>query len=301
LLFLSDKRYKKAKTMRRKTSSWHFLIYLTAACTASTLSPAGRPTPLPSAPNPVPLPLTASSWTFNYAPGVISYQISRSAAIESQSDSGSHQEISTNTTHELLTLELAGDTIHFTAVVDTFSATAQGTIGPVQFVQLPVQLSGIFVGDSLIVSTDSIAEKCNPVTSALSADLHNLFIHFPAQLSQGSDWRDSVEFKACQGMIPSTVHIARSFIVTGEIAYQGYPVMVVQRIDTIQAHGQGAQQQHPLSLNAKGTGNAVYYVSPKDGRIVRLNAGQDLDLAITMSDKIHRFKQRLKQEFSSVR
>jgi hypothetical protein len=102
-------------------------------------------------------------------------------------------------------------------------------------------------------------------------------------------------------MIPSTVHIARSFIVTGEIAYQGYPVMVVQRIDTIQAHGQGAQQQHPLSLNAKGTGNAVYYVSLKDGRIVRLNAGQDLDLAITMSDKIHRFKQGLKQEFSSVR
>jgi hypothetical protein len=300
-VFPEGQSLQKAETMRRKTSSWHFLVYLAAACTASTLPQAGRPTPSPSSPNPVPLPPTAGSWTFIYAPGIISYQISRSAVIESQSDSGSHQEISTNATHELLTLGVAGDTVHFTAVIDTFSATAQGTIGPVQFVQLPVQLSGIFVGDSLIVSTDSIAEKCNPVSSALSADLHNLFVHFPAQLSQGSNWRDSVEFKACQGMIPSTVHIARSYIVTGEIAYQSYPVMVVQRIDTIQAHGEGAQQQHPLSLDARGTGNVVYYVSLKDGRIVRLNAGQDLDLAITVSDKTHRFKQRLKQEFSSVR
>ena len=126
-------------------------------------------------------------------------------------------------------------------------------------------------------------------------------MHFPAQFSQGNNWRDSVEFRACQGMVPSTAHITRSFIVSGEITYQGYPVMVVQRTDTIQAHGEGAQQQHPLTLDAKGTGNAVYYVSPKDGRIVRLNTGQDLDLAITVSGKIHHFKQSSKQDFSSIR
>jgi hypothetical protein len=287
--------------MPRRTASWHFLVYLTAACTASTVPLAGRPTPSPSLPNPVPLPPPAGSWTFSYAPGAISYQISRSAAIESRSDSGSHREISTNATHELLTLELAGDTIHFIAVVDTFSNTAQGTIGPVQSVQLPVRLSGTFVGDSLIVSTDSVVENCNPVSSTLSADLHNLLLRFPALLSQGSNWRDSVEFKACQGMIPSTARITRSYIVSGEIVYQGYPVMVVQRTDTIQVHGEGAQQQHPLTLDAKGTGNAVYYVSPKDGRIMRLNTAQDLDLAITLSGKIHHFRQSSKQDFSSAR
>jgi hypothetical protein len=102
-------------------------------------------------------------------------------------------------------------------------------------------------------------------------------------------------------MVPSTARITRSFIVSSEITYQGYPVMVVQRTDTIQAHGEGAQQQHPLTLDAKGTGNAVYYVGPKDGRIVRLNTGQDLDLAITVSGKIHHFKQSSKQDFSSIR
>ena len=287
--------------MRRKTSNWCFIAYIAAACTTSTVPQARRPIPSPSLPNPAPLPPTAGSWTFNYAPGVILYQISRSARIESNSDSGSHQEIATNTTRESLSLERLGDTVHFTAAVDTFSTTTQGTIGPTQFVQLPVQLSGTLMGDSLIVETDSVAEKCSSVSSALLADLHNLLIRFPTPVSQGSGWRDSVELKACQGMIPTTARITRSYIVSGEIAYQGDLVLVVQRTDSIQAHGEGAQQQHPLTLDAKGTGNAVYYVSPRDGRIVRLNTEQDLDLAITVSGKIHRFKQTSKQDFVAVR
>jgi hypothetical protein len=287
--------------MRRKTNGWYFLFYLAAACTASTRPPAGPSTPVPSLPNPVPVPPTAGSWTFSYAPGAISYQISRSAAIESQSDSGSHREISTNSTHELVMLESIGDTIHFTAVIDTFSTATQGSIGPAQPVQLPIHFSGIFTGDSLIPSADSTNEKCNPISSALSADLHNLLIRFPAQLSRGTSWRDSVDVKACQGMIPTTVHMSRSYLVTAESVYQGNPALLVQRTDSVQARGEGAQQQHSVILDAKGTGSATYYVSPKDGRIARLTTGQDLELAITVSGKIHHFKQSSKQDYSLAR
>lgn len=287
--------------MRRRASSWYFLVYLAAACTASTVQRAGQPTPSPSLPTPVAPPPTVGSWTFNYAPGVISYQISRSAAIESQSDSGSHQEISTNATHELVTLQPAGDTVHFSASVDSFSTTTQGVIGPTQLVHLPVQISGAFVDDSLILSSDSIGEKCNPVSSAISSDLYNLLVRFPALLSQETRWRDSVELKVCEGMIPTMARIIRSYVISGETVYQGNSVLMVQRNDTIQAHGEGAQQQHSLTLDAKGIGNAVYYLSPKDGRIVRITTGQDLDLAITLSGRVHRFKQSSKQDYSSVR
>src|ERR1700719_1720551 len=286
--------------MRRRTASWHLLACLSAACTASTVPQPGRPVPSPSLPNPAPIPSAVGSWTFNYAPGAIAYQISRTARIEGQSDSGSHQEVSTNTTHELLTLELAGDTIHFTAIIDTSLTTTQGTIGPVKSVPLPVQLSGLFAGDSLIISGDSIVEKCNPVSSVLSADLHNLLVHFPVPFSQGGSWRDSVELTACQGMIPTSAHIVRSYIVSGETAYQGEPVLLIQRADSIHAHGEGAQQQHRVTLDVIGTGNAIYYVTPKDGHVVHINTGQDLDLAITASGKIHRFKQSSKQEFNLV-
>lgn len=287
--------------MRRTTSSWHLLAYLSAACAASTVPQPGQPIPSPSSPNPAPIPSAVGPSTFNYASGAIAYQIARSAGIESQSDSGSHREISTNATHELLTLELAGDTIHFTAIIDTFSTATQGAIGPVQSVPLPVQLSGTLIGDSLIISGDSITEKCNPVSSTLSADLHSLLVHFPAHLFQGGSWRDSVELTACQGMIPTTAHISRSYIVSGESAYQGEPVLLIQRTDSIHAHGEGAQQQHRVTLDVSGTGNAIYNISPKDGRIVHINTGQDLDLAITASGKIHHFKQSSKQEFNFVR
>jgi hypothetical protein len=157
------------------------------------------------------------------------------------------------------------------------------------------------MGDSLTISTDSTTEKCNPVSSSLSADLHNLLVGFPIQLSQGSSWRDSLEWNTCQGMIPTTVHIARSYVVSGEITYQGLPVIVVQRRDSVRAHGEGAQQQHRVTLDASGTGNATYYLNPQNGFILRLNTEQNLNLAITTSGEIHRFRESSTQNFSSVR
>lgn len=285
--------------MRRKGNCLHFFVLVTTGCAPSAMPRPAQPTPLPSTPNPA--PSAASTWMINRLSGAVSYQISRSAAIESQSDSNPHREISTNTTHELVTLNVAGDTIRFTAIIDTSSSTTQGTIGPVQSVQLPTQLSGSVTGDSLTISTDSIAEKCNPVSSALSADLHNLLAGFPIRLSQGSSWRDSLELSTCQGLIPTTAHITRSYIVSGETTYQGLPVVVIQRRDSIRAHGEGAQQQHRVILDASGTGTAVYYLNPQDGFILRLNTEQNLDLAITASGKIHHFRESSTQNFSSVR
>jgi hypothetical protein len=268
-------------------------------CAPSAVRRPVQPTPSPPLPNPV--PSAGGAWTINRSSGAISYQISRSAAIESQSDSNPHREISTNTAHEHVTLDMGGDTIRFTAIIDTSSTTTQGTIGPVQPLQLPVQLSGLQIGDSLTISTDSITERCNPISSALSADLHNLLVGFPVQLSQGSNWRDSLELTTCQGMIPTTVHIVRSYVLSGEANYQGLPVLVVQRRDSINAHGEGAQQQHRVILDASGTGNATYYLNPQNGFILRLNTEQNLDLVITTSGKINRFRESSTQNFSSGR
>jgi len=285
--------------MHRRGHHLYFFVLITTGCAPSAVQRPIQPTPLPPLPSPV--PPAAGGWTINRSSGAISYQISRSAAIESQSDSNPHREISTNTAREHVTLDLAGDTIRFTAIMDTSSTTTQGIIGPVQTVRLPVQLSGLRIGDSLTISTDSTTERCDPVSSALSADLHNLLVGFPVQLSQGSSWRDSLELTTCQGMIPTKVHIARSYVVSGEASYQGLPAVVVQRQDSIHAHGEGAQQQHRVILDATGTGNAIYYLNPQSGFILRLNTEQNLDLAITASGKISHFRESSAQNFSSVR
>ena len=287
------------KTTRRRENRLCFFVLIATGCAPSAVPRSVQPTPLPS--TPIPALSAASAWTINRSSGAIPYQISRSAAIESQSDSNPHREILTNTAHELITLTMVGDTIRFTAIMDTSSSTTQGTIGPVQSVQLPVHLSGSARGDSLTISADSATEKCNPVSSALSADLHNLLIGFPIQLSKATSWRDSLELSTCQAMIPTTVRIARSYVVTGETTYQGFPVVAVQRRDSIHAHGEGVQQQHRVTLDASGIGSATYYLNPQNGFILRLNTEQNLDLAITTSGKIHRFRQISTQNFNSVR
>ena len=286
--------------LRGRTGWSLFVICLMIGCTSTRLSPPASTLPPP--PIPVVIAPSASSWSFNYASGPMRYRISRSAAIESQSDSGSRREVSTNTTNELITLASPVDSgVSFIAVIDTFSTTTQGLIGPVQPTLLPVHVTGVFTGDSLTINSDSSTDnKCNPVRSALMSDLHNLLTRFPAQFSQRLVWQDSVITTGCQAAIATTSRTVRSYVVSGEALYEGRTVLLVQRADTIQAHGEGAQQQHPLKLDASGTGNAVYYLDVKEGRLVRLTAGQELNLTITTSSKTHQFRQSSRQDFRLV-
>lgn len=284
-------------TPRERTSSLFIICLLIGCASPRTLPPASPVPAIP--PPPVIASPSASSWAFSYAPGAMRYQVSRTAAIESQSDAGRSREVSTNLTSELVTLTPADSGIILTAVVDTFSTTTQGLIGPGQSAQLPVEVSAVFTGDSLSVGIDSSTNtsKCNPIRSALISDLHNLLTGFPAQLTRGLAWRDSVNSDGCQAAIPTISRTTRSFVVSGEAIYEGRPVLLIQRSDTIQAHGEGAQQQHPLKLDAVGNGSAVYYLDTKDGRLVRLTSTQEMILTITMSSKPHQFRQSSRQDF----
>jgi hypothetical protein len=280
----------------RGKPSWTWLLYFVIGCGSVRTSPPGAP-PVELPPPPSVKPSSVDSWTFSYAPGALRYQVSRSAAIESQSDSSTGREISTNITGELITLTPAADSgIGFTAVIDTFLSTTQGRIGAVQPIQLPMQVAGIFSDSGLTIASDG-SNKCNPVGSIINSDLHNLLTRFPTRLSQGLFWQDSVSVAGCQAAIPTTSRTIRSYIVSGEAVYEGRPVLIVQRSDSIQAQGEGAQQQHPMRLDARGTGSAIYYLDTRDGRVVRLTAGQELLLTITASGKPHQFKQSSKQDF----
>ena len=286
---------KNVNTLSNRTG-WIFLVYLLIGCSSTRTSPPGAPTPTLPPPPVVGTP-SASSWTFNYAPGVSRYQISRNATIESLSDSVNNREVSTNVTNELVTLMPTDSGVSFTAVADSFFTTTQGMIGPAQPVQLPVQVEGAFTDGKVNVKADTSTGKCNPVSSALVSDLHNLLTGFPSQLSQGQVWQDSVSASGCQAGIPTTSRTIRSYIVSGEAIYEGQPVLLVQRSDSILGRGEGAQQQHRLTLDATGTGNAIYYLDTKDGRIVRFTSEQELNLTITTSVGAREFKQSSRQDF----
>jgi hypothetical protein len=287
--------------LMRSTGSVHYFLLFVVACAGSRGSSPQPSAPEPERPAPTPSGPVAESWAFDYQPGITSYRVTRSATIENQSDSTRAREITTNLTHETLTLERVGDTIQFAVVADTFTTTTQNLVGPAQAGGLPIRVSGLLLRDTLQLVSDTLAGQCSPSQSAIRSDVHNLLLPFPVKLERGMAWKDSVELAGCQAMVTTVAHTRRSFLVSGEKIYEGMPVIIVERNDTIQAHGEGAQQQHRLVLDVSGSGNVLYYLSPSSGRIVHAIVGQELNLAIAASGKVHNFRQSLKQEYSQIR
>ena len=275
------------------------LILWLAACSSPRPS---TPVALPPEPSiPVPRASPSTSWTFNLLPGTASYRVARTGVIES-TDSATRREVSGSSSHESITLQQSGDTVGFNAVVDTFSITSQGMGTPVQQgTALPFQLSGFLTGDSIRIAEDSLDGQCNPVSATLITDLHYLLARFPDSLSTASTWRDSTIATVCRSSIPVRSRATHSYSVAGESQYEGVPILVVQRADTIHAEGEGAQQQHRLLFKADGVGKATYYLDTRAGRVVHLTVDQNLDLTVTASGKANHFRQSAKQDFTLLR
>jgi hypothetical protein len=135
------------------------------------------------------------------------------------------------------------------------------------------------------------------MNTVLITDLHNLLVKFPAVLSPGVVWTDSVRLQGCQSGVPTLLHVLRSYVVSGEVVFEGRPVVLVLRTDTTQAQGEGGLQQHRVSINAAGTGTAAYYLSPETGQVTHLTLNQTLDLGVTTTARVYQFRQSSKQEF----
>ena len=296
-------RWSDVKSMRITAIRISISLLVITGCSRAIRTGPVPQVPVPVTPVPAPGVQTPQSWSFNYQAGIAAYRIVRSATIESVADSLSAAVIdsSTNTAHEVLSLERIGDTIQFALAVDTITTIVPGRAGSPQITELPVQIKGWMTHDSLVVALDSANMECNPIESAAESDLQTLLVQFPTELTPGMTWQDSVDVKSCQGSVPTIVHITRFFRVTGETPAAGAGVVVIERSDSIRAHGEGAQQQHRVVVDAAGNGTAVYYLSPSEGRLLRANGDQRLDFMVVTSENAAHFRQSLKQEFALIR
>ena len=271
------------------------ILLATAGCTTTQVHSPALPGPV--SPQPPERTSDNGPWAFTYRSDTLRVEITRSAAIESQTDSGTRREISTNNTHETIAVMVDGDSIRYTATVDSFATASQGQIGNVQPVTLPVLTSGT-IGAG--VGADSTIQSCDPVKAALETDIRNLLVSFPQQMAPSQTWRDSVVRLSCYGSIPMRATVVRTFSVVGRTSLNGQSAVAIQRSDSISAHGEGRQQQHQLIVDVSGTGTATYYLIPELGKLSRLTTGQDLDFTIRASARVSRFRESAKEEFSEL-
>lgn len=281
---------------------WLLLSGLGFGCTGTRGSIPAPMTPAPASPEvspSTPSPVGPQSWIFRYLSGTGNYLITRSATIERE-DSVGDRDTSTNITHELITFQPTDSGTDFTAVVDTFATAMQRFIDPGQPFQLPIEVSGSLIAGKVTIITPMTDEKCSPAGSVIITDLHNLLISFPSLLTPGISWRDSVDVTGCQMGIQTSSHTVRTFLVSGAAVYAKTPVVLVLRTDTTHVEGQGALQQHQISIEADGSGAALYYIDPLAGRIIHIALDQKLNFGVATVARKYRFSQKSKQDFRMV-
>jgi len=284
----------------KHTTSWLSvsLVILSAACA----SPRGAPRELPPVARPSGTPTSSTGpWTFRHAPGTRAYRITRNASIDGLTDSASRREIVSNFTHEILTLdEVGGGDLAFKAVVDTFSVTTQGSVGPAQPTTLPVELLGS-VGASGVRLESPPSDECNPVRATVATDLYNLLPRFPSSMSKGTSWRDSISTSGCHAGIPTNAVTRRTFTVSGELDHSGRRLILVERADSVTARGSGAYNQHRMQVESTGNGTAAYYLDAGSGEVSQFTSSQRSLIRVTTSGRVHTFTQVANQEFVRVR
>lgn len=250
---------------------------------------------LPDTPTP-----SAGPWTFTHAPGTRAYRISRNASVEGTADSASRREIISNFTYETITLEPGEPETGFRAVVDSFAVLTQGLVGPPQEITLPIELTGSIRPDGLHIA-DAADGGCNAVRATAVTDLHNLLTRFPASLAKNAVWRDSVSTLGCQAGIQTSVTTNRRFTVTGEIDHSGRRLLLVQRLDSITALGEGAYRQHRMNVESRGTGVARYYLDTASGEVAQMTTSHQSSIRVTTSGRVHSFTQTTNQDLVRVR
>ena len=257
----------------------------------------------PSVDRPRELPIQGQ-WEFRYLQQTIGYRVTRNATINALSDSTPGQVLSTNLTHETLVLAPFGSdttSIRVTATVDSFATTSQGRTATTPPVISPFEVNAVFSSTSGVTVTPPADDgMCNAAMSVVTTDLYNLLTNFPDSLRTGAQWTDTVTVRGCQAGIPITSESVRTFNVIGQVTRDGKPVILVERSDTVNAGGQGMQQQHQISVEAAGHAHAQYYLDAPGGRVIYLNVDQILQMVIKAEGKQSIFRQSLKQEFATV-
>ncbi|HEU4748763.1 MAG TPA: hypothetical protein VFS56_09705 [Gemmatimonadaceae bacterium] len=215
-------------------------------------------------------------------------------------DSAVRREVVSNFTHEILTLEQAGEEMSFKAVVDTFAVITPGPIEPAQIVQLPVQLTGSLGTGGVRVESPP-PDSCDAVRATVAADIHNLLAPMPSQLSRSAVWRDVITTSGCQAGIPTAAVTRRIFTVAGEVEHSGRLLLLVQRVDSVDARGEGAYGQHRMKVEGTGAGTALYYLETATGEVSQLTTNQRTRITVTTSGRLHSFTQTTSQDFVRVR
>ncbi len=238
---------------------------ITLACAAAPVTPAPAPgNAPPGSPPPQPTPVSSvpvtmaprtGSWSFSYAPGTHAYSIQIDASVAPLSDTTQKRQLPRVARKTTITIAANGD-------------------------------------EQVLDPTVVLGTSCDS-SSALLARAQQIIRKLPGHFSAGDSWRDSTMTTGCRGSIPAESTVISNYLVLGDTILANATAVVIHRIDSLSARGEGADGQHRIGVSATGTGNVNLYFDITSGRLVESRGSQNSLVTITTSGRAAQFIQHV--------
>lgn len=264
-----------------------------AACASS--SPVLQPTSLPTAPAPVAESPAQPSWTF-VRDGIPRAYVSTTNATFEQQSNPTRAANSTSATTEF-TLAFQGDDLsRFQVTVERLSYSGgarpdrntSGLVFPLVFTGS--HLDGKPVFDS--ASLSALTGCTNPAHTTFFTVTRNLIV-MPMELTQGATWSDSTVLSGCSGSIPVQLTVTRAYTISGQAEHNGRAVLVIDQIGRVTSAGEGAEGQHRVFLQSRGTESGRLYLEPVSGFLLEAETEQTSTVTVTTSGRSQIFVQKV--------
>jgi hypothetical protein len=106
-------------------------------------------------------------------------------------------------------------------------------------------------------------------------------------------------FSSCNGEIPISTTIIRSFRVIGDDLTNGLPTILISRTDRLQANGSGSEGQHRVEVSSSGSGSAQLWITPESGRLIHSSGKFSGVVTILASGRRQVFNQTLVEQIET--
>jgi hypothetical protein len=263
-----------------------------AGSSAAGAEPAPRPAAEP--------PVVAS---FAYAPGTYRYQVANDAVIERTDGTDPRRDQITTATYLTYTLGGSGVQRRIAGTVDSFTVVGGPAGGPATARPLPKPLHFRGILDQTqgrVTFTAVPPTDCRTPAGALLVLARELLAALPPTVRSGLAWRDSSTASVCRGDIPLTSHTTHRYEVAGSATFAGVPAVRVRRTSESTVDGTAVRAGQPVSIAARGTGEADLFFDAGAGRFLGGTGESTTDFTIVSGGATQRFRQAVRQRTSLV-
>ncbi len=276
-----------------------FVLIFTACARSTQRSPDPVLEPASNSPA-TPAITTARSWTLIPTTAIQRYISTATTTLELQSDTATTRGSVTTTAAFTLSAIREAGLARIQGSLDSFSTKVNGRITqPDQASVVPLIFRGRLVNggfnlDSINGQPPGTGDCRNQGLNSLSF-LRQSVVAVPSVLTAGLTWVDSSTISACNGSIPLQLTAVKTYTVAGEDRRNGSPVIVIDRVDTFAAFGEGAQSQHRVTIIVRGSGSAKVYVDRASGMLNSSEGELQARVTINASGRTQIFNQTVKE------